>query len=181
MQIKWDSYFMALAKLASTRSGCNSRPTGAIIVKDKRVIATGYNGSLPGEPQCTDNGNSFCYRRSQGKDDKGNRKYLDCKSLHAEQNALNQLANQGGVSAKDCTMYCTLFPCIICFKNIKSCGIREIVYELPYQSDDLERDKFWKEEVENSGIKVRHYILPDQDYIIIYKNVFEITSLRRLK
>ena len=67
MRPSWDEYFMLIAKLVSTRSTCNSRPTGAVLVKDKQLLATGYNGSMPGAPHCSDevmpDGSPYCYRR----------------------------------------------------------------------------------------------------------------------
>ena len=66
MRPPWDEYFMLLAKIVALRSGCNSRPTGAIIVKDKRILATGYNGPMPGAWHCTDHGPNYCFRREKG-------------------------------------------------------------------------------------------------------------------
>ena len=81
----WDEYFMLLAKLAATRSTCLSRPVGAVIVLDRQVLVTGYNGAIPGAPHCTDEGS--CYRRSLSFANDANKQNY-CRSSHAEANAL---------------------------------------------------------------------------------------------
>ena len=85
----WDDYFLMLAKLAATRSTCLSRPTGAVIVLDRQVLATGYNGSMPGATHCLDE--EECYRRKIRGYDEDN-KYDVCRAIHAEANALAQAA-----------------------------------------------------------------------------------------
>ena len=187
MRLPWDFYFMAQAKLAAARSGCNSRPTGAVIVRDRRVIATGYNGNLPGKPQCLDQGEKFCLRRSIGRDDSGDKKYQDCPSVHAEQNAINQVAALGGSSLRGTIMYCTLAPCIYCLKNIVSVGIAEVVFELEYKSDDPARDYYWANLSSASGVKLRHFeplsVFNDTDSLyreIVRKILLKPTSTRRL-
>lgn len=180
MRLNWDQYFMALAKLAATRSGCNSRPIGAVIVKDHRVISTGYNGSLPGQPQCTDEGNKYCQRRALKVDDKGNRKYLNCPSIHSEQNAINQLVGKS-VDLTNAVMYCTVFPCILCLKNIASIGIKQVYYELMYESDDRKRDQYWIDQAKEYGINTRCVKLDLKSKGIIFRTMFGVTSKRRLK
>lgn len=179
-RIPFDSYFMALAKLAAARSGCNSRPTGAIIVKDRRVIATGYNGTLPGKKQCKDFGTGFCLRRQIGKSDTGADKYTDCPSIHAEQNAINQIARYGGTGLDGAHMYCTLFPCIHCLKNIASVGITVLFYELHYASDDPERDLYWKDQANLSGVYVEQLKITPVVYSAIARVMYRDTSERRL-
>ena len=169
-RISWNEYFMLLAKVAALRSTCNSRPTGAIIVKDKRVIATGYNGSLPGKPQCSDEGGEFCYRRSiEGREID---KYNICPANHAEANAIAQAAKMG-ISIRESTMYCTLFPCLVCAKLMKISGVVKVYYELLYESSDQERDEEWfrfsKEELQAEKFQsLNHYVIP------------MVTSMRRL-
>jgi dCMP deaminase len=171
---------MALAKLASMRSGCNSRPTGAVIVVNNKVIATGYNGSLPGQPQCTDNGPDFCYRRSVRKDDSTAKKYIDCRALHAEQNALNQLCGSGSYDLSDAIIYSTLFPCKFCLQNLISVGIRQIRFELDYESSNKDWDdsiyKIWKE----NDIVIRGIQLTDDNKAEVLKTMASTTSERRL-
>ena len=179
IRLTWDEYFMALAKLAAMRSGCNSRPTGAIIVKDKRVIATGYNGSLPGQSHCSEKEN-YCHRRVTGKDDSGENKYQECPSIHAEQNAINQISLLGGISLQGAVIYCTLFPCVHCLKNIASVGIKEVVYEMEYKSDDKQRDKYWYSLMDNYGIRARRFEIGDKVIRDINSNMRYITSYRRM-
>jgi len=180
-RIPWDKYFMALAKLAAIRSGCNSRPTGAVIVLGKRVIATGYNGSLPGQPQCTDNGPKYCHRRSLKVDDKGDKKYQECPAIHAEQNALNQITSLGGLGdLSGAKVYCTLQPCIMCLKNISSVGIQSVFYEMKYHSDDKERDDYWFRKAKEYKVKYKQIELTNDDLQKIYKVLIGNTSQRRL-
>ena len=89
----WHEYFMLIAKIVALRSGCNSRPTGAVIVKDKRILATGYNGPMPGAWHCTDKGSTYCFRREKGIPDID--KYNFCRASHAEANAIAQAARFG--------------------------------------------------------------------------------------
>jgi dCMP deaminase len=179
-RLDWNKYFMAMAKLAATRSGCNSRPTGAVIVKHNRIISTGYNGTLPGQKQCTDHGTNFCLRRFGKVDDKGENKYQECPSIHAEQNAINQLAKNGGSNLENAHIFCTLFPCIFCLKNIASVGIKTVFYEIPYESDDPSRDEYWKKKCKEYKISTFQVKLTNTELNIIYQSVFNETSTRRL-
>ncbi|MGD9156847.1 MAG: deaminase [Desulfobacteraceae bacterium] len=179
-RLPWNKYFMALAKLAAVRSGCNSRPTGAVIVSGRRVVATGYNGSMPGEPQCTDKGPKFCLRRELGRDDSGIKKYQDCPSIHAEQNAINQIAEFGGIGLRGSVLYCTLFPCIHCLKNIKRVGITKIYYELIYQSDDEERDRYWLKKAEEYKLETEEIHFTHSEINQIKRIIMSFTSDRRL-
>lgn len=129
-----------LAKLAASRSTCLSRPTGAVVVKDKQVVTTGYNGSLPGQAHCMDEG--VCFRRSLQWPEAV--KYDMCRSAHAEANAI-ALAAKKGMSLEGATIYCTLEPCITCAKLIVMSGITRVVYEHPYDSPIPERDQYWKQ------------------------------------
>ena len=145
MRPEWDEYFMVIAKIVSTRSTCNSRPTGAVVVRDKHILTTGYNGSMPGAPHCSDeppvDGQPFCYRRHMhiGEYDK----YNFCRSSHAEANAIAQAA-RFGISLEGATLYATLAPCYVCLKLIAGARIRAVFYEYAYESSDPERDEFWK-------------------------------------
>jgi dCMP deaminase len=172
----WDAYFMALAKLAASRSTCLSRPTGCVIVRDKQILSTGYNGSMPGVAHCSDEG--VCYRRSIGASDDG--KYDYCRSIHAEANAIALAARQG-VSVKGATVYSTLFPCYVCTKLMASAGISEIVFELSYESWNKERDKHWKEATGQAKLKLREYKIDEKDRIFFEYFIQNETSRRRLK
>jgi len=177
MRIEWQHYFMLIAKVAATRSGCNSRPTGAVIVEDKRILCTGFNGTIPGQRQCTDKGSDFCYRRSiNGPEDD---KYNVCPSVHAEANAINQAAKMG-ISVDGATMFCTLAPCYVCLKNIKSVGINEVFFELEYKSTNEKRDKIWSDFC-SVGIKGYLLKIPNNVLIDVWNNfLFIDTSKRRL-
>lgn len=176
-RIDWDSYFMLIAKVAALRSGCNNRKTGAVIVKDYRILSTGYNGSLPGQLQCTDFGSEYCFRRLQKVEDSD--KYNFCPAIHAEANAINQAARFGS-AIKGSAIYCTLEPCYICLKSIVSVGISEIYYELAYDSLNKERDMYWKSEIENA-VDVWKQIVVLPKYYPLIKNLIQISSRRQFK
>jgi dCMP deaminase len=118
----WDTYFMDMAKLASRRSSCLRRAVGAVIVKDKRLLATGYNGVPSGVTHCEVTG---CLREKLNVPS-GERHEL-CRGLHAEQNAIIQAAFHG-VSIRESVLYCTNLPCIICAKMLINAGVRRVVY-----------------------------------------------------
>jgi dCMP deaminase len=146
----WDEYFLLLAKLAATRSTCLSRPVGVVIVLDKQILVTGYNGAIPGAPHCTDDG--ICYRRSlEFANDANKQNY--CRSSHAESNALAQAARRG-IAVQGATVYQTLAPCYTCTKLMAIAGIRRIVFEHEYMSPDQNRDRMWRQAIEDSGIEV---------------------------
>ena len=118
----WDTYFMDMAKLASRRSSCLRRAVGAVLVKDRRVLTTGYNGVPSGVTHCDVTG---CLREKLNVPS-GERHEL-CRGLHAEQNAIIQAAFHG-VSIREAVLYCTTLPCIICAKMLINAGVRRIVY-----------------------------------------------------
>lgn len=126
----WDTYFMDIAMKVSTRSTCIRRAVGAVVVKDKRILATGYNGAPSGLAHCLDIG---CLREVL-KVASGQRHEL-CRGIHAEQNAIIQAACHG-FSIKDTVLYCTNLPCVICTKMIINAGIRRICYHEGY-ADEL--------------------------------------------
>jgi dCMP deaminase len=117
----WDEYFMKIAHLVAERSTCVRRRVGAIIVKDKRIVSTGYNGAPRGLRHCLEVG---CLREQMGIPS-GERQEL-CRGAHAEQNAIIQAASSGG-SMEGATMYCTTAPCSTCSKMIINAGIRRLV------------------------------------------------------
>jgi len=130
-----DTYFMEMADLVAKRSTCVRRKVGAVIVKDKRVLTTGYNGSPRGTKHCEESG---CIRE-QMKIPSGTRHEL-CRGVHAEQNAVIQAA-YFGISIKDSTVYTTTFPCSMCAKILINAGVTEIVYSESYV-DDLSKKLF---------------------------------------
>jgi len=139
----WDQYFMDIVELVSRRSTCLRRKVGAILVRDKRILATGYNGPPAGIAHCSETG---CLR-DKLKVPSGERHEL-CRGLHAEQNAIIQAALYG-VSTKGSTLYCTTHPCIICAKMIINSGIESFVYKESY------RDALAVEMLSEAGVQGR--------------------------
>ena len=119
----WHEYFMGITKVVAERSTCLRRRVGAILVKDKRILATGYNGAPSGSKHCEEVG---CLREDSSVPS-GERHEL-CRGLHAEQNAIIQAAYHGIVIAGS-TVYCTNRPCVICSKMLINAGIKKIFYE----------------------------------------------------
>lgn len=139
----WDEYFLGIADLISRRSSCLRRRVGAVLVKDKRILATGYNGVPSKIRHCSEVG---CIRERL-KIPSGERHEL-CRGLHAEQNAFLQAALHG-TSVKDASLYSTTQPCVICAKMIINAGIKEIVIQGDYP------DKMSKSLLSEAKIKVR--------------------------
>ncbi len=132
----WDEYFMRIAQVASLRSNCVKRKVAAVIVRDKRVISTGYNGTPRGTRNCYEGGCPRCNALA----DSGTR--LDeCLCSHGEENAITQAAYHG-VSVKDSTLYTTFAPCLQCTKMIINAGIREVVYNQDYPLNDTSFNLF---------------------------------------
>jgi dCMP deaminase len=128
-----DAYFMSIARLVSQRSTCLRRKVGAILVKNRRILATGYNGAPSGLRHCLEIG---CLREKL-EVPSGERHEL-CRGLHAEQNVIIQAAYHG-VSVANSILYCTNLPCIICTKMLINAGIRAIYYGEGY-ADPMSRD-----------------------------------------
>ncbi|WP_130862954.1 deoxycytidylate deaminase [Bacilliculturomica massiliensis] len=138
----WDEYFMEMAEVAQKRSTCTRRSVGAVIVKDNRIMATGYNGVPTGIEHC---GTRGCLREQMNVPS-GQRHEL-CRGLHAEQNAIIQAAHLGQSIAGG-TLYCTNQPCVICAKMIINAGIRRIVIRDGYP------DELAVEMLAEAGLKV---------------------------
>ena len=139
----YDEYFMEMAKVVSKRSTCIRRKVGAILVKDKHILSTGYNGAPKGLKHCSEIG---CLREELNVPS-GERHEL-CRGLHTEQNAIIQAA-VFGVSIKDSVLYCTNTPCVVCVKMLINAGVKEIVFSGDYP-DDLA-----KKILGESNIKIR--------------------------
>ncbi|KEO83406.1 ComE operon protein 2 [Tumebacillus flagellatus] len=121
MRKPWNEYFMDQARMVATRATCDRLHVGAVIVRDKRIISTGYNGSVSGDVHCQDKG---CY-------------VVDghcIRTIHAESNAILQCA-KFGVSTEGAAIYVTHFPCLLCSKQIIQAGISQIYYEADYRTD----------------------------------------------
>lgn len=137
----WDDYFMDIAALVARRSTCLRRDVGAVLVRDRRMLATGYNGAPSGLHHCLDAG---CLREQLGVPS-GERHEL-CRGLHAEQNAIIQAALHG-VSVKGAHLYCTNHPCIICAKMIINAGIVKITFRDGYL-DHMAKEMLMEAEIE---------------------------------
>ena len=133
-RVDWHEYFMSIAEQVATRSTCDRKNVGAIIVRDKVILSTGYNGSLRGAPHCDEVGhdmdNGHCVR-----------------TVHAEANAVAQAA-KNGVNISGSEIYVTASPCLTCFKLIANCGIATIYYKEFY------RDERIKRYAEEAGVKL---------------------------
>lgn len=140
-----DEYFMKMAHLAASRSTCLRRKVGAVIVKEKRILSTGYNGAPKGLPHCDEVG---CIRENL--DVPTGERHELCRGVHAEQNAIIQAA-VFGTSIKDGKIYTTNHPCVVCAKLLINASISEIIY------DDEYIDELAKEVLSQSGVKVRRF------------------------
>ena len=137
----WDEYFLEMARVIATRSTCLRRRVGAVLVRGRRILATGYNGAPSSLPHCEEVG---C-RREQLGIASGERHEL-CRGLHAEQNAIIQGALYG-VSLQGSVLYCTTQPCVICAKMLINAGVERVVYQGEY-ADDLSLEMFGQAGVE---------------------------------
>lgn len=143
---KWDKRFMELTELVGTWASCYRRKVGAIIVKDKRVLTTGYNGAPAGISSCVERGE--CLREKMNIPS-GTRAET-CYAAHAEQNAIIQAARYGA-NIDGATLYCTHQPCVICAKMIINAGIKRVVYKEGYP------DEFSIRLFEEVGTKIIKY------------------------
>lgn len=141
-RISWVSYFTQIAHLVAERSTCIRRKVGAVIVRDKHILATGYNGAPKRLAHCTEIG---CLREARGIPS-GERVEI-CRGIHAEQNALVQAA-RFGISLEGGTLYCTTQPCVTCAKLLINAGITTIYYEKGYA------DKLGSELLAEAGVQV---------------------------
>jgi len=158
----WDEFFMFKALWAATRSSCVHLQTGAVIVKDKRVIATGYNGAPPGIENCLEKG---CRKEKYSVDfnDKGK---AVCRGIHAEINAMNQIARQ---DLKGDSLYSLYFPCSACAKAIAGNGLTEVIYSEIYQ----EPDSLTNEIFEEADVKLREFKLDVERYFDMIRRIRE--------
>lgn len=140
----WDTYFMQIAQVVALRSNCSRRQVAAVIVKDFRIISTGYNGTPRGIKNCCDGG---CPRCSS--DAPSGTALEECLCCHGEENAIVQAAYHG-ISVKDAILYTTFSPCLLCAKMIINAGIREVVYKERYSIDETS-----KRILREAGVKLR--------------------------
>jgi dCMP deaminase len=142
----WDNYFMQIATVVATRSTCSRRQVGALLVQNKRILSTGYNGAPSGLSHCLEVG---CLREKL-QVPSGERHEL-CRGLHAEQNAIIQAAVHG-VAIKDAVLYCTHYPCSLCAKMLVNAGVKNLVLATNYP-DDLAKELFAE-----AGIEVKFIV-----------------------
>ena len=128
-RVAWPDYFMNIAHLVAERSTCQRRRVGAVAVKDKRILATGYNGAPSKVAHCLDIG---CLREQLGVP--SGQRHEICRGLHAEQNVIIQAAVHG-ISLAGAEVYCTHQPCLICSKMLINCGITKIWYASGYPDE----------------------------------------------
>ncbi|SIN69892.1 deoxycytidylate deaminase [Halodesulfovibrio marinisediminis] len=148
-RLPWPQYFMDITYMVAERSTCTRRKVGAIAVKDKRILATGYNGAPADTSHCLDIG---CLRAELGIP--SGQRHEMCRGLHAEQNVIIQAAVHG-VSLAGAEIYCTTMPCLICTKMLLNCGIKAVYYVEGYN------DELATEMVQEAGvpfIKLDHVI-----------------------
>ncbi len=141
----YDEYFMEMAHVVAKRSTCLRRRVGAILVKDKHILSTGYNGAPKGLKHCSETG---CLREDQNIPS-GQRHEL-CRGLHAEQNVIIQAA-VFGVSIKGSVLYCTNTPCVVCVKMLINAGVTEIIYAGDYP------DELAKQMMSESTLKIKRF------------------------
>src|SRR3989344_8818418 len=152
----WDEYFMMAAKLAATRATCLQRKVGTVIVKNKRIITTGFNGSPPGLPHCIEVG---CLIFS----DRG----TACQRvLHSEHNAVLQDSR----NLEGATLYTSFFPCLNCMKIIISAKIKEVVYEKEHEGEKDEHENAKREFAQQGNIALRK--IPEVDIVGILSTFF---------
>ena len=132
-RLSWDQYFMTITRQVAERSTCTRAKVGAVIVRDKNILATGYNGAPAGMPHCTDVG-CLIY---QSKTPNGDTEENCFRTIHAEMNAIAQAAKNGS-NIKDGAVYITHTPCIHCLKVLVNTGIKTIFYEKPYKLQTLD-------------------------------------------
>lgn len=177
MRPKWSDYFMILAKVAASRSVCNSRPVGCVLVKENQVISTGYNGPPPQSKHCSEiGGKGYCHRRALGVSVA--QKQDACRASHAEINAIAMAAKQG-ISVAGSTLYITLNPCLVCLKTLRVAGVKNIIYELKY---DMNPTEDFDQMVQKMGFNYCFQWKPDQEVLDYVKTLIDSpTSYRRLE
>ncbi|MBU2552091.1 MAG: cytidine/deoxycytidylate deaminase family protein [Proteobacteria bacterium] len=125
----WDDYFMQITDLVATRSTCLRRKVGAVLVREKRILATGYNGAPQGLAHCLDIG---CLRRDEGVP--SGQRHEICRAIHAEQNVIIQAARYG-IPIVGSILYCTTEPCVICTKMLINAGVERIYFREGYPDE----------------------------------------------
>lgn len=139
---QWDSYFLLIASVVASRSTCLRRKVGAVLVKDRQILSTGYNGAPKGAPHCEETG---CLRAELGIP--SGERHEVCRGSHAEINAIAQAA-AAGVATQGCWLYCTHEPCVYCAKALINAGCKRVVFLTPYP------DKLARKIMDECGIEL---------------------------
>lgn len=166
MRPSWDDYFMTIARIVATRATCDRLHAGAVLVKNKRIVSTGYNGSPPNLPHCDDGGHlledGHCVR-----------------TIHAEHNAILQAAVIGSSSTQGTTLYTMYSPCIHCAKYVVAAGIKRVVVGKVYRNEAV------KEYLEKAGVQfdVHQLNQPWNEYIsqMLKKDIKEMHKAPKIK
>jgi dCMP deaminase len=140
----WDRYFMDIAMVVAKRGNCSRRQVASVIVKDQRIISTGYNGTPRGVKNCCEGGCERCAGDAPSGTALG-----ECICCHAEENAITQAAYHG-IALRGSILYSTLSPCLTCAKMIINAGIHEVVFDKEYELSDQTRDL-----LHQGGVRVR--------------------------
>lgn len=148
-RLPWQEYFMRITYLVRERSTCLRRKVGCVLVKDKRILATGYNGAPAGVPHCLETG---CLREQLGIP--SGQRHEICRGIHAEQNVIVQAAVYG-ISISGAEVYCTTHPCTQCSKMLINCGIKKIYYCESYP------DKLAQEMLDEAGVATERMPIPE--------------------
>lgn len=151
----WDQYFMKLAFLVAERSTCRRHHVGAVIVRDKRILTTGYNGAAANTVDCLKLG---CLREQLGIP--SGQRHEICRAIHAEQNAIIQ-AGLHGITIKGSTLYCTHSPCILCAKMLVNAGIQKFVMCIDYA------DESFKALFKEAGVAYEKTRLPNLSIAVV--------------
>lgn len=172
-RMPWQDYFMNITYLVAERSTCTRRKVGAIAVKDKHILATGYNGSPAGVAHCFETG---CLREQLGVP--SGQRHEICRGIHAEQNVIVQAAVHG-VSLAGATIYCTTQPCFICAKMLINCGVQGIYFAEEYPdelSEQMMKEagiRFEKISFEASVVKKVEAVAPVETEDKLVGNVYD--------
>lgn len=154
----WDTYFMALAFLAAKRSNCMRRSVGCVLVRSKRVISTGYNGTPRNLPNCSSGG---CPRCNNSVGNAGGTSLSTCLCIHAEENAMLE-AGRERVGASGSVLYCTTCPCLTCSIKIVQVGVEEVVFDQSYYMDAEAAELFRK-----AGVRLRQFRGPERGLVVM--------------
>lgn len=158
MRPAWDEYFMHIALVVASRSNCLTRKVAAIIVKDKRIVSTGYNGTPRNTKNCDEGGCLRCKKRMEGVVQVGD-KLDECACSHGEENAIVQ-ASYHGIALKDALLYTTFSPCLTCAKMIINAGIKEVVYNSTFPLSERAHAL-----LDEAGVSVRQFVVTEYDEI----------------